>query len=106
MRVLLDSCVPRLLVPHIRGHDVRRTRELGWADLKDAELLHAIAGQFEVLVTVDKSISYQQTLGDRPFAVIILRAKSNRMEHLARLVPKLLRTLKNIRAGEVREISD
>ena len=105
MRILLDHCVPVDLAAHIRGHEVTNVRAMGWQQLDDGQLLDAIAGQFDVLLTVDGSIPYQQIISDRPVAVIILHARSNRVGHLARLVPALLRILKDIEAGEVREIS-
>jgi len=59
-----------------------------------------------VLITVDASIPYQQLIAGRPCSVLILRAKSNRVGHLARLVPAMLRALKDIAAGEVRELEE
>lgn len=107
MRILLDHCVPVDLAQHIRGHEVESARGRGWQHLKDGELLDAIADAavHDVLVTVDASIPFQQLLAERPFALVILRAKSNRVSHLARLVPALHRALKDIEPGEVREIS-
>jgi hypothetical protein len=64
-----------------------------------------MAGNFDVLLKVDKSIPFQQLLADRPVAVVVLRAKSNRVCHLARLVPALLKALEDIENGEVREVA-
>lgn len=104
MRILLDNCVPVDLAPHIRGHEVATAIGMGWAALADGELLDVMAGRFEVLVTVDKSVPFQQHLKDRPIAVILLRAKTNRVAHLARLVPGLLRALQSITPGEQHEV--
>ena len=54
MRILLDNCIPADLAPHIRGHDVFTAVDMGWAALDDASLLNVMAGQFDVLLTVDK----------------------------------------------------
>ena len=105
MRILLDNCLPVDLAAHIRGHEVSSVVDLGWTALDDGALLDAMAGLFDVLLTVDKSIPYQQLLADRPLAVVVLRARSNRVGHLARLVPALLRVLKKIETGEVREVT-
>ena len=105
MRILLDHCVPVDLAPHIRRHEVASVRDRGWQELDDGALLGAMAGQFDVLLTVDAGLPYQQLIGDRPFSVVILRAKSNRVGELARLVPALLRALKNIEPGEVQVIT-
>ena len=104
MRVLLDNCVPWRLGDDIRGHEVSSVIDLGWADLKNGALLDAMAGRFDALVTVDRSVPYQRRLHDRPFAVLLLRAKSNRLADLLPLLPALLRSLDEVKPGEVREI--
>jgi hypothetical protein len=78
---------------------------MGWADLDDGPLLNVMAGRFDVLVTADKSLPKQQHISDRPLAVVILRAKTNRLMDLLPLVPRLRAVLKNARAGQVYEIS-
>jgi predicted nuclease of predicted toxin-antitoxin system len=104
MRILFDNCVPADLAPHIRGHSVATAAELGWAGLDDGPLLDAMAEDFEVLLTVDKSIPFQQMLRGRPISVVVLVARSNRAGELARLVPALLKVLKDIGPGDVREV--
>lgn len=104
MRILLDNCVTADLVQHIRGHDVVTAVEMGWDALDDGPLLDAMAGRFAVLLTVDKSMRFQQLIAGRPVALIVMRARSNRVEHLARLVPELQRVLRTIRPGEFRVI--
>ena len=76
MRVLLDACVPRPLGKELPGHEVRTVPEMGWADLDDGPLLDAVAGLFDVSLTVDKSLPKQRRLETRPFATVILRAKT------------------------------
>lgn len=105
MRILLDNCVPVDLGPHIVGHEVTNAVDMGWAQLDDGPLLDAMAGQFDVLLTVDKSMPFQQLLVGRPLAVIVLRARSNRVGHLARLAPALLRALKSAESGDFLEVS-
>jgi predicted nuclease of predicted toxin-antitoxin system len=105
MRILLDNCVPRRLADHIQGHEVANVVDLGWADLKNGTLLEAMARNFDALVTVDSSMPFQQRLDDRPFALVVMRAKSNRFTDLLPLVPALLDALAEVKPGEVREIS-
>ena len=78
--------------------------EMGWADLDDGPLLDAMAERFDVLVTVDKSLPKQQRIGNRPLAVVILRAKTNRLADLLPHVPALRALLQTVRPGEVHEI--
>ena len=104
MRILLDACVPRDLRRSLVGHDISIPREMGWNKLPDGLLLDAMSGVFDVLVTVDRSMQFQQRLRDRTFAVILLRAKSNRLIDLLPLVPALLRALDEVKRGSLREI--
>ena len=104
VRILLDHCVPVDLAPHIRGHEVSSVRDHGWQDLSDGDLLSVLGSEFDVLLTVDGGISFQQLIADRPFAVIVLRSKSNRVGDLARMAPSIAKALKSIGPGKVREI--
>jgi predicted nuclease of predicted toxin-antitoxin system len=101
MRVLLDACVPRRLARDLPGHEVRHATEMGWSDLDDGPLLAAMAGRFDALVTVDRNLPNQQNLNGRSFAVLLLRAHSNRLTDLARLVPKLRAALKRAAPGQL-----
>lgn len=105
MRVLLDGCVPRRLANELTGHEVKTAPEMGWADFDDGPLLDAMNGRFDVLVTVDKSLPKQQRLDNRPFAVVVLRARTNRLIDLLPLVPALRLAIEELRPGQVRELT-
>jgi hypothetical protein len=77
---------------------------MGWGDFNDGPLLDAMWGRFDALITVDKNLSKQQNLSTRPFSVVLLRAKSNRLADLLPLVPDLIEILKNLGPGEIREL--
>lgn len=79
---------------------------MGWSDLDDGPLLTAMEGSFDALVTVDRNLPYQQNLKARPFSVFLLRAHSNRLTDLARLVPKLRAALKRAAPGQLIELAD
>jgi predicted nuclease of predicted toxin-antitoxin system len=106
MRVLLDSCVPRKLGREITEHVVETAPQLGCGDLDDGELLDAMGGRFDALVTVDKNLRFQQNLQGRRFGLIVLRAKTNRLTNLKPLVPKLRSALANLTPGDVIELFD
>jgi hypothetical protein len=61
MRVLLDECVPRALRNDLPDHEVKTVAELGWAGVKNGELLRLAAAAFDVLITVDRNLEYQQS---------------------------------------------
>ena len=90
MRVFVDECVDRRLARFITGHDVRTARDQGWTGMSNGRLMALVAGNFDVFVTVDRNLSYQQNLHSLPFAVIVLHARTNRLADLQPLVPQLL----------------
>ena len=104
MRILLDNCVPWRLGAALTGHEVSSVVQLGWAALSGGELLDAMGSRFDLLVTVDKNLQFQQDLRRRPFAIAVLRAKSNRICDLLPLVPKLLAALPAVIPGQVIKI--
>jgi hypothetical protein len=104
-RVLLDNCVPWRLAKSIPGHDVASVIHPGWAAMTNGRLLDAMAGEFDVPVTGDKGIPFQNRLDDRPIAIIVLRARSNGLPDLLPLVPALLQVLTEVRPGALREIT-
>ena len=87
MRILLDESVPSRLGRLLSGHDAISVQRRGWAGIKNGRLLALAATEFDVLLTADKGIEYQQNLATLPIAVLIVLAHSNRMEHMAPLVP-------------------
>ena len=82
MKVFVDECVDWRLARDIVGHEVKTARQMGWSTIKNGELLALAAGEFEVFVTVDRNLSFQQNLPAFAIAVIVLRATSNRLADL------------------------
>jgi predicted nuclease of predicted toxin-antitoxin system len=105
MKVLLDECVPRKLKNNLIGHECQTVPEVGLAGKKNGELL-ALAREagFEVFVTVDRGIEYEQNLARQDIAVIVLLAKSSRVADLLPLVPEVLRLLPSIKRGHVMRV--
>jgi predicted nuclease of predicted toxin-antitoxin system len=102
MRVLLDEQLPRHLVREIRGHEVSTVQQRGWAGLKNGELLQVAADTgFQVLVTADRNLQFQQNLSRSRIGIILLVAPSNALEDLLPLVPNLLAAIPKTRAGEL-----
>lgn len=106
MRVLLDECVPRGLRKDIPGHEVKTVAEMGWAGVKNGELLRLAASQFDVFLTVDRSLQYQQSFRGGSIAVIVIHAPSNDIVVLRPLMPKVLAAIPHVRAGRVTHIGD
>jgi len=106
MRLLLDECVPRKLKLRFiaAGHDCETVREAGWEGVTNGELLAQAELLFDVLITIDKNLRYQQTFKNRVISVLVLHAKSNDLEDLEPLVPAALNALKSISPGQVLEV--
>ena len=80
MRVLLDESLPQPLAPLLKGHDVRTVTGMKWTSLDDRERLRHAADSFDVVLTADQNIEFQQNLKTLPVAVVVLVATSNRLE--------------------------
>ena len=105
MDVLLDECVDRRLARHIVGHQIQTVPRMGWAGKRNGELLSLAAAQFDVFITVDRSLPKQHNIAQYDLAVVILVAISNRLADLQPLVPRLLAKLNSVKPGEAIEIS-
>ena len=101
MKVLLDECIDRRLAKDIIGHDVKTVAEMGWASKSNGELLALGEQAFDVFITVDRNLSFQQNLPGFGIAVIVLRAPRNRLADLRAFVPKLIESLPQATHGEV-----
>jgi len=102
MRVLLDECVPRKLKSRLIGHECRTVPEEGLAGKRNGELLSlAEKAGFDVFLSLDRGIEFQQNLQSRRIAVLVLRAKSSRLADLQPHVPEILKTLGSLRPGQV-----
>ncbi|MEN3329231.1 MAG: hypothetical protein V7638_4038 [Acidobacteriota bacterium] len=101
MQLLLDECTPKRLKNDFPGHRIQTVTEVGLNGLKNGQLLRAaVEGGFDVLITVDQRLRFQQNLSQFNLAVIILGAKPCRYPQLKLIVPKVVKTLKTIRPGD------
>ena len=106
MRLLLDECIDRRFARELPGHDVRTVPQMGWNAFTNGELLRRAEMEFDVFLTVDRNLSFQQNLPRFRIAVVILRASSNRLADLKPLAPKVLALLPTLAAGAAQEVGD
>jgi predicted nuclease of predicted toxin-antitoxin system len=105
MRVLIDECAPKALQTALAsGYDCLTVQEAGWSGKENGELLVLANERFEVFVTIDQNIPYQQNLAGRKIAVVILRARSNRLEDRQPLFPACVDAIRSIQPGSVVEV--
>jgi hypothetical protein len=90
MRILLDESLPHRLSLALGGHEVRTVVEAGWSGVKNGKLLALASQRFDVFLTADQNLQYQQNLSTLPLAVIVLAARNNRLPTLLPLVPDVM----------------
>jgi hypothetical protein len=98
MKILLDECTPRIVKKRLRGHDISTVQEMGWAGVKNGELLALAESQFEVFITTDKNLHYQQNLNRRKLAFILL--PSNQVPIVEAIIPAIESALMIIKVGD------
>jgi len=102
VRVLLDEQLPRQLAPYLVGHTVTTVQQLGWAGLKNGELLaRAESSGLDAVVTADQNIQFQQNLRGRRLRIVVLVTQSNALEDIVPVVPKALSALAGSQPGEL-----
>jgi len=89
VRVLLDENIPHDLIPQFAGHDVSTVQGLGWAGIKNGDLLERARRTIDVFVTMDRKLEKQHDLSVLPFGVVVILARSNRMPDLLPLTEAL-----------------
>ena len=102
MRVLLDECVPEPLRRFLPEHECQTVQKAGLSGRRNGELLR-IAEElgYDVLLTVDKNLPYQQRIEGRRVAVLILMARSNKLKDLLPLLPDCSEALRRLERGQV-----
>lgn len=104
MRLLLDESVPRRFRHALPGHIVKTAVEMGWGGRKNGELLALAATEFEVFITVDQNLPYQQNIQALPISVVVLVAPSIELQALLPLVPHLEETLSTLQPRSLVQI--
>lgn len=104
MRILLDEDLPRRLAELLVGHEVFTVQRSGWSGVKNGELLGLAAAEFDVFLTMDRNLEFQQNLAALPIAVLVVEAVSNRMEHLVAMVPAILNELNHLPPRSLRRV--
>lgn len=101
MRILLDECLPKRLKRELTDYEVRTVPEMGWAGVKNGVLLRLAETQFDVFLTADSNLMYQQNIATRDLSIIALVALSNDIDTLRPLMPRVREVLQDVRIGEV-----
>ena len=104
--MLLDECVTRFVKRDLIGHEVHTAEEAGFKGLENGDLLRAASGTYDVFITVDQNLPYQQNVAGLNIAILILAAKRNSYARLKPLLPQALSALETIKPGDVIRIEE
>lgn len=106
MRILLDESLPRRLKADLAGHDVATVVECGGSGVQNGKMLALAAERFDVFVTADQNLQYQQNLSALPVAVLVLVSRDNRLQTLQVLVPQILASLARMQPRSLVRVGD
>ena len=101
MKLLLDECVTRFVKRDLSGHEVHTVEEAGFKGLENGDLLRAASGTYDVLITVDQNLPYQQNVAGLNIAVVVIAVKRNSYARLKPLLPRASKALETIKPGDV-----
>lgn len=104
MNILLDECTPRVVKKRLSHLAIRTVQEMGWSGIKNGELLRLADQQFDVFITTDKNLRYQQNLSRVKLAFLLL--PTNSVPVVMALLPKIDAALTTIQAGDFIEIPE
>ena len=106
MKVLLDECVDRKFAHDLVGHEVNTVPRRGWAGIKNGDLLALAEKEFDAFVTVDRKLATQQDLTKFHIAVLLIHARTNRLEHIRSLAAEVLERLPGATRGVLTVIGE
>lgn len=104
-RVLFDEDVPRPLRRDLPGFDIRTVAEMGWAGVKNGELLRRASPEFDVFLTADRNLVFQQNLAGVGLGVVVLAIGSTRLDDLRRIAGRIAAALAEAKPGRVLHIT-
>jgi len=103
MRILVDESLPRYVKRMLPAHVALTVQDMGWTGTKNGKLLSLAEGQFDVFLTADKNLRYQQNLAAKKLAIIVF--PSNRLSIVQMLQDRLDAALADVTPGQVIELS-
>lgn len=103
MRILIDECLNWRLSRALTGHYAVSAQKMGWAGLKNSVLLIEAEKQFDVFITGDLNLNFQQDVTKYNIAVVVLHSESTQLHHTLPLMPKVL-LLPTLKPGQVVDV--
>jgi predicted nuclease of predicted toxin-antitoxin system len=101
MRILVDECLDWRLGRALPGHDCVSVPKMGWGGIKNGQLLALAQAEFDVFLTADRNLSFQQNTTQFQIAVVVLVAGSTQLSRTSLLMPQVLALLPGLTPGQV-----
>ena len=102
MKILLDECVTKKLKRHLTEFEVKTVVEMNWSGLKNGKLLSsAVQEKFDILLTIDKNLEYQQNMSNYEIAVVVLDVEKSKVDFLVELLPKFKEQVIDYEKGKI-----
>jgi len=98
-RVLFDEDVPRQLRRDLSEFAVRTVQEQGWSSVKNGQLLRTASHEFDVLLTADKNLQYQQSIPNFSIGVVVLATGDTRLPSLRSILPEIQHAIATVEPG-------
>ncbi|HXD34129.1 MAG TPA: DUF5615 family PIN-like protein [Pyrinomonadaceae bacterium] len=102
MKILLDECTPRVIKKRLPDRDIQTVQEMGWSGIKNGDLMAVAEEQFDVFITADKNLLYQQNFSNRRLSVLVL--PSNQVPIIEALISDIDNALSTAQRGSIIEI--
>jgi hypothetical protein len=102
MKIIIDECVPSIVKRSLPSRNIASVQEMGWSGIKNGKLLRLVAADFDIFITSDKNLRYQQNLSGLDLAIILL--PTNQVPVIKDLLPQIDAAMENIASGDFREM--
>jgi hypothetical protein len=102
VKIIIDECVPHIVKKRLPQREIKTVQEMGWAGVKNGELLKLVEAEFEIFITSDKNLRYQQNLQNRKIAILLL--PSNQIPVVKNLLPQIDEELERIKSSDFVEL--
>ncbi len=102
MKIIIDECVPSIVKRGLPDRAIKSVQEMGWAGIKNGELLKLVTAEFDIFITSDKNLHHQQNLTTLDLSIILL--PSNQVPVVKALLPKIATALAEIASSDFIEI--
>jgi len=102
MKVLLDECVTKKMKSYLKDFEIYTVSEMGWSGVKNGKLISlCVMNHFDILLTIDKNMTYQQNLEKHPITIVVLNSLTSKLEELKLFIPSFSKQIYHFEKSKV-----